>query len=255
MSFRNCIETGYPFVEAILSTLPLCDEYLINDGGSDDGTFEILKRLGEMFPDKIRIFNIPDYISERWECVSEQYNKLISESVGDWIFQGNADELIHEDDIIKFKQSIVSESKADVIRYPRREVVKNWSGLSEYIYYPARVARNIQGLHQKWQSHGGDEFIDSIEWMRYPPRAIKKEIMIWHLYGIFPANVPKKREKDAFHTATINRAKIYESAKHRKPKWIEPINVLPNLPILVQGLVGMFEYRVRDDLLDQKNII
>lgn len=35
---RNSIEVGYPFVEAILSALPLCDEFLINDGGSVDGT-------------------------------------------------------------------------------------------------------------------------------------------------------------------------------------------------------------------------
>lgn len=40
---RNCIEQDYCFVEAITSLLPVCDEVVVHDKGSTDGTLEALK--------------------------------------------------------------------------------------------------------------------------------------------------------------------------------------------------------------------
>lgn len=55
MIVKNVLKQGYPFVEAIASALPICDEFLISDGYSTDGTFEILKRISSLNK-KIRIF-------------------------------------------------------------------------------------------------------------------------------------------------------------------------------------------------------
>ena len=40
---RNGIKLGYPVTESIRSILPLCDEFIISVGKSDDDTLEQIK--------------------------------------------------------------------------------------------------------------------------------------------------------------------------------------------------------------------
>ncbi len=257
LSVRNTIETGYPFVESILSVLPVVDEYLLNDGGSTDGTAECLKRLKEVFPDKIRLFNIKDYRSERWECVSEQYNYMYSKAEGEWFFEGQADELIHEKEIKKLPL-YMSFTKADVLRFPRSEVTQLWDRLSTS-YWAARAARNIEGMCQHWPSHGGDEWItiDSAgkhHWLRDPPECKKlPDLMIWHLYVIFPASVLAKRRNDALYIATEDVARVaaYERTKDRPERRFTATECPLDLPALARGLVGWRGYKVREELFDK----
>jgi glycosyltransferase involved in cell wall biosynthesis len=42
---KDALKQGYPFVESIASMLPICDELLVSDGFSKDGTYEILQKL------------------------------------------------------------------------------------------------------------------------------------------------------------------------------------------------------------------
>ena len=37
---RDGVKLGYPFVESIRSALPVCDEFIVAVGRSDDGTLE-----------------------------------------------------------------------------------------------------------------------------------------------------------------------------------------------------------------------
>ncbi|MGI0151188.1 MAG: hypothetical protein ACREC5_04550, partial [Thermoplasmata archaeon] len=51
---RNGLRNGYPFVEAIRSALELCEVVHASDGYSDDGTFEVLRRLAAAEP-RVRV--------------------------------------------------------------------------------------------------------------------------------------------------------------------------------------------------------
>ncbi|MDF2441628.1 MAG: hypothetical protein JWN98_2612, partial [Abditibacteriota bacterium] len=55
MVLRNGVALGYPFIEAILSLLPACDEFVISEGYSDDETWLWLERLQARFPEQIRL--------------------------------------------------------------------------------------------------------------------------------------------------------------------------------------------------------
>ena len=49
---RNGIKLDYPIVEAIQSILPICDEFVVAVGHSDDDTLTLIKSID---PVKIRI--------------------------------------------------------------------------------------------------------------------------------------------------------------------------------------------------------
>ena len=51
---RNAEKFDYPVVEAIKSILPICDEFIVMAGNSDDGTNELIKSIDS---DKIKIFH------------------------------------------------------------------------------------------------------------------------------------------------------------------------------------------------------
>ena len=95
MIVRNTLSQGYPFVEAIAQALPVCDEMLVGDGGSTDGTLEILRRLEQLNP-KIRVYVDPwpgkSFAHDlRWAT-----NTLMQKCKGEYILYIQANEIIHE---------------------------------------------------------------------------------------------------------------------------------------------------------------
>ena len=51
---RNGVRLNYPFIEAIRSALPICDEYIVVAGDSDD---ETLERLAELNDDRVKVIH------------------------------------------------------------------------------------------------------------------------------------------------------------------------------------------------------
>jgi len=247
---RNCIENGYPWVESILSAYPMCDEYLVNDGGSTDGTRETLQQLQRIYP-RIKIYHIPDTDNIRWDSVSSQINHLIHEAQGDIIFLGNADELIHEQDLQKVQQD-AEETTLRILRFNRREITHNWSKLSEETYHPARIAKNIKGIYQNWNSYGGDEFLYDDGWPD-PDRKYRMEITLYHLYNLFPENHLNKLRNDATYLAPgdITRVKTYECFKENERRYVFPENIYRHLPAIAKGLPYMGKYQVRECLFNK----
>jgi len=261
LTFRDGIKLGYPFLESILSVLPIVDEYLINDGGSTDGSWEILEQLKDQYPDKIHLYQMKDRPSIRWDCVSEQYNHLFTEATGDWVYQGDGDELIHENKVMGFKDALESQPKdALVLRHLRWEVFNWWAETGWYDYWPARTIRNGYNLYQDWKSHGGDEFMLGDErdrWVRDPPRCIKLDnFLIWHFYLQFPYNNIPKRENDAKYIAQGAEKRVEQYLWHvenfdpdKVPEWFGK-KVVDGLPALMRHHPGEMSYKIDDRLLD-----
>lgn len=252
-TIRNGIENGYPLVESILSVLPLVDEYLVNDGGSTDGTLETLKKMEATFS-KIRLFQMDDTPNVRWDCVSDVLNHFINIAEGDWIFLGNMDELLHERDIPQIR-GFIEETTWPIVRYQRREITHKWSRLGEEVYHPARAAKKQSGLYQNWNSYGGDEFILPEGWID-PKRTLQSPFIIYHLYAVFPQNMVNKRRNDAEWLAPgcQGRVKIYDGIKDNKYNTIHvphQDDVYPDLPALARGLPYMTSYKVREELFDK----
>jgi len=92
---RNVLSQGYPFLEVVVQALPVCDELLVGDGGSTDGTLELLRKLEELNP-KIKVYVDPwpgrgFAYDLRWAT-----NRMLERCKGDYILYIQANEVIHE---------------------------------------------------------------------------------------------------------------------------------------------------------------
>jgi hypothetical protein len=107
---RNGLTYQYPFLQAIQSILPICDEFVIAVGDSTDGTREAIEALGSP---KIRIIDTiwDENLRKSGKIFGQQANIALRETTGDWAFHIQADECIHENDLNKIYEFIAKADK------------------------------------------------------------------------------------------------------------------------------------------------
>ncbi|MFT5916616.1 MAG: hypothetical protein ACJAWV_002135 [Flammeovirgaceae bacterium] len=94
---RNGIKFDYPVVEAITSILPICDEFVVLVGNSDDNTLDLIRAIGS---EKIKIHESiwDDSLRVGGKVLAKETDKAfskISEDT-DWCFYIQGDEVVHE---------------------------------------------------------------------------------------------------------------------------------------------------------------
>ena len=98
---RNVKRYHYPVLESIRSILPVCDEFVVNVGDSDDGTLDLIRSLGDP---KIRIIETQWNMAQGKTVLSEQTNAALAECQGEWAFYLQSDEVIHEADLPRLRK-------------------------------------------------------------------------------------------------------------------------------------------------------
>ena len=105
---RNAIKYDYPIVEAIRSILPICHEFVIAVGRSDDDTLTMIK---DIHPTKIKIVQTEwdDSLRTGGAVLAQETMKAMGaiSSDTDWCFYIQADEIVHE----KYLKTIYDEMK------------------------------------------------------------------------------------------------------------------------------------------------
>lgn len=94
---RNATKFDYPVVEAIRSVLPLCDEFIVAVGNSEDNTRELVQSIGE---NRIRIIDTiwDDSLREGGRVLAVETDKAFDaiSPESTWAFYIQADEVLHE---------------------------------------------------------------------------------------------------------------------------------------------------------------
>ncbi len=94
---RNAVKNDYPVVEAITSVLPICDEFVVALGKSEDATYELIKSIPS---NKIRIIETlwNDTLREGGRTFALETDKAFQATSpdSDWCFYIQADEVLHE---------------------------------------------------------------------------------------------------------------------------------------------------------------
>jgi len=150
---RNAIQYDYPVVEAIASILPLCDEFVVAVGKSDDKTRQLIENIGSS---KIRIVDTvwDDSLREGGRVLAVETDKALDalSSDSDWAFYIQGDEVLHE----KYHE-------------PVREAMRKWKDHPE-----------VEGLLLNYlHFYGSYDFVgDSRRWYRKEVRIIRNNKQI-----------------------------------------------------------------------------
>jgi glycosyltransferase involved in cell wall biosynthesis len=117
---RNGFEYGVPFLEAIQSILPVCDEFIVAVGDSHDGTREAIVALNSP---KIKIIDTVWDMSVRkgGKVFAQQSNIGLDYISGDWAFHIQADEVVHESNlaqIVDYIQKYQNDEEVDGLLFP-----------------------------------------------------------------------------------------------------------------------------------------
>jgi hypothetical protein len=104
---RNAVNNDYPVVQAILSVLPVCDEFVIAVGDCTDNTLELIKGIDSP---KIKIIHTvwDESIREGGKTFAQETDKAyaaISKDT-DWAFYIQGDECVHENYLPVIKKAM-----------------------------------------------------------------------------------------------------------------------------------------------------
>ena len=215
---RNGLKYDYPFVEAINSILPLCDEIIVAVGKSDDDTRNIVASLGS----KIKIIDTiwDDSLRKGGKILALETNKAFAEvSVdSDWAFYIQGDEVLHEKYIPEIKSKMLKfkdDKSVDGLLFDYKHFYGSYDYLgasNNWYRKEIRIVRSSKNIYsyrdaqgfrknnnQKLKVKPIDACIHHYGWVK-EPKAMqgKQEVFhkLWHDEKWMEKNVAKAEEFD-----------------------------------------------------------
>lgn len=197
---RNAIKNDYPVVEAITSILPVCDEFIVALGNSDDGTEALIKGINST---KIKIIDTiwDDTLREGGAVFAAQtdiaFNAISPDT--DWAFYIQGDECVHEKYLPLIKKEMednLSDTQVEglLFKYLNFYGSYNYYGHSRRWYRrEIRILRNNKAIHSYRDAQGFrwdgrkikvkliDAYIYHYGWVK-PPVGLKNKIRNFNLF-------------------------------------------------------------------------
>ena len=227
---RNAIKYDYQIVEAINSVLPLCNEFIVAVGQSDDETLRLIENINSA---KIKIVHTlwDDSLREGGKVLREETNKAMDaiSPDADWCFYIQGDECLHEKYIPivwKAMEENLQEKKIEGLlfnylhfygsydfvgtskRWYRKEIriIRNDKNIRSY-----RDAQGFRKDGKKLKVKAIDAFIYHYGWVK-PPKAQQEKAKtfnkLWHDDNWIKQNIP---EVDEFDYSNVDGVERFES--------------------------------------------
>ncbi|MAG24404.1 hypothetical protein CMI47_02395, partial [Candidatus Pacearchaeota archaeon] len=151
-TLRNANDMGYPWKACIGSMLGFCNEVVVVDGGSTDGTWEELEVLSKVEERLVvQRFEIDaNHPSFAYESDGKLKARARALCTSDFCWQMDADEIVHEDDYEKIHKLLISFPKlVDVMALP---IVEYWGSIEKVRVdvnpWKWRLSRNLPSITQ-----------------------------------------------------------------------------------------------------------
>ena len=205
---RNGILLDYPFLEAIQSVLPICDEFVVAVGDSTDGTKDAILNLNS---NKIKIVDTVWDLSNRKDgaVFADQANFALNEVTGDWVIHIQADEAIHENELLKLKEEILkydTDPNVEGLLMPYYHFWGDYNHIwtSRKVHrFEVRAFRNIQGIRSYRDSQGFRKYTSLAGYKNGEKGAklkVKKsEVHIYHYKCVKPP-IQMRQKMEILHT-------------------------------------------------------
>jgi len=225
---RNAVKYDYPIVEAITSILPICDEFIVAVGNSDDATEELIQAIGSP---KIKIIHTTwdDTLREGGRVLAVETDKAMDaiSPDADWCFYIQGDEVIHEQYLPAIKSAMEENVKdtsiegllfkyehffgsyeylGDAPNWYRREIriIRNDRSIRSY-----KDAQGFRKNNQKLQVKLIDAFVYHYGWVKNPTFQIEKAKSFskyWHNDEWIESKIP---EIEMFDYSEVNSLKSF----------------------------------------------
>jgi len=261
---RNAVQNDYPIVEAISSILPLCDEFVVAHGNSDDETLQLIEKIGS---DKIHIIQTSwdDTLREGGKVFALETDKAYDaiSADTDWAFYIQGDECIHEKYLPVIKKEMEETLKDDQVegllfkylhfygsydyvatsrRWYRREIrlIKHQPGVKSY-----RDAQGFRKNGRKLLVKLIDAYIYHYGWVK-PPKGLNNKVrnfnQFYHDQDWMEQHHPENYEFD------YNNAHILKRFEGTHPAVIKPRIAVSNWkfsfdPVQLQNKMSV-RYRI-----------
>jgi hypothetical protein len=199
---RNAVKFAYPVRASILSVLPLCDEFIVSVGNSDDGTLGLIQGIDSP---KIKIVHSvwDDSLREGGRILAVETDKAYAavSPDADWAFYIQADELLHEqylDTVRQAMQRYKDDPRVDGLLFKYLHFYGSYDYVGEsYSWYRREIRvvrkrtdifsyRDAQGFrklpNEKLSVKLIDAYIYHYGWVRPPQAMFAKHLSFGRLY-------------------------------------------------------------------------
>ncbi len=226
---KNAIKFDYPIVEAITSILPICDEFIVAVGDSEDETEELIQSINS---DKIKIIRTTwnEKLREGGKVLADETNKAFNQisSDTDWCFYIQGDECVHEKYLENIKNAMLKHLDNQSVegllfnyehfygsydyvgaskRWYRKEirVIRNNKKISSY-----KDAQGFRIENRKLNVKAIDAYIYHYGWVKHPGKQQEKALnfnKLWHDDHWVKENIPDVTE---FDYSNIDALKLFQ---------------------------------------------
>ena len=220
---RNALKYDYPIVEAILSILPICDEFIIAVGNSDDDTLALIQKIDSK---KIKIIQTvwDDSLRANGEVLAIETNKAFKaiSPDSDWAFYIQGDEIVREiylNSIQQTMQKYVFDHEVDGLLFDYKHFYGSYDfiGSSNSWYKKEiRIIRNNKQIYSFKDAQGFRKGANE------KLKVVSANASIYH-YGWVkdPRSMQFKQEdfsklwhNDEWISKNIENAQVFEYEKH-----------------------------------------
>lgn len=253
---RNALKFDYPIKEAILSILPICDEFVISVGNSEDETLDYIKNIKS---DKIKIVESMwnENLREGGRVLAEETNKAFNQinNNSDWAFYIQADEVLHErylEKIYNIMKENLNKEKVDGILFNYKHFYGSYDYIGEsnrWYRKEIRIIRNTKNIYSYGDAQGFRKdknkklnVIDSgceiyhYGWVKHPKYQQAKQLnfnKMWHSDEWVDNNIAKV---DEFDYSQIDSLELFTGSH----------------PLLMQERIKMLNWKFEHDISIKK---
>ena len=215
---RNAVRFDYPVVEAITSILPLCDEFIVALGNSDDNTRQLIESIPS---DKIRV--IPtiwdESLRDGGKLLAVETDKAYAQisSDADWAFYIQADEVIHEKYLPNIQQAMLTykdDKRVEGLLFNYLHFYSSYDYVGDsrkWYRREVRIIRKGDGFHSYGDAQGFrrydrhlrvipiNAFVYHYGWVKHPSFQQEKQKSfhrLWHSDEWMKKNITSTNEFD-----------------------------------------------------------
>ena len=174
MVLKNVLKTGYPFVEAIAASLPVCDELLISEGYSTDGTFEVVDKIAKSNK-KVKVHRQEWPDTKKYSIITEVTNAIRAKCSYDYIFSIQANEIVHEDDVEFLRALPEIRPGVNTFTLPFVHLVRDYLFYEDFRLRLSKNIKDIVAVVDAWTLGPSQSFTKSVArtGLRHPRRMLQ----------------------------------------------------------------------------------